>query len=87
MSTMHIVDEQVEKLHAQASRAQGESLERRWRGDHLSAGGAGGAQSAYRAGAGAGGRTQLWQLSQLESRDGQAAYGLDLQAVCVCHGV
>ena len=77
-STVHIVDEQVEKL---ARAAQ----ERR-RSDHLSAGGAGGAEPAHRAGAGAGGRTQLRHVAA-ESRRCAAANGLDLQALRVCGGI
>ena len=53
---------------------------------HLSAGGAGGAQSAHRPGAGAGGRAQLRQLA-VEPRGGQAAHRLHLQALCLCRGL
>ena len=77
-STIHVVDEQVDKLHARDKKL-GQSL-------HLSAGGAGGAQSAHRPGAGAGGRAQLRQLA-VEPRRGQAAHRLHLQAVCLCRGL
>jgi penicillin-binding protein 1B len=53
---------------------------------HLSAGGAGGAQSPHRPGAGAGGRAQLRQLA-VESRGGQAAHRLHLQAVRLRRGL
>ena len=77
-STIHVVDEQVDKMHARDKKA-GETL-------YLSAGGAGSAQSPHRPGAGAGGRAQLRQLA-VESRGGQAAHRLHLQAVCLCHGL
>jgi hypothetical protein len=77
-STIHVVDEQVDKLHARDKEA-GQEL-------HLSAGGAGGAQSAHRPGAGAGRRAQLRQLA-VESRGGQAAHRLHLQALRLCFGL
>ena len=53
-STIHVVDEQVDKLHARDKKAGRQPT-------RLSAGGAGRAQSAHRPGAGAGGRAQLRQ--------------------------
>ena len=57
--TIHVVDEQVEKLHARRNRVKKAQPPPAANSDHLSPGRAGRAQSAHRTGAGAGGRTQL----------------------------
>ena len=79
-STIHVVDEQVDKLYARHHKGEGGTSR------HLSSGGAGGAESAYRAGTGAGGRAQLWS-EPVESCSGEASDGIDIQAICVCDGV
>ena len=76
--TVHVVDEQVDKLHATRRRSSARPY-------HLSAGGAGRAESAHRAGAGAGGRAQLWH-TQLNHAVAHAPDRIDLQAVCLCGG-
>ena len=74
-STIHVVDEQVDS-RPRARQEAGQAV-------HLSAGGAGGAQSAHRPGAGAGGRAQLRHIAG-EPRGGAPAHRLHLQAVCLC---
>ena len=71
-STIHIVDEQVDKLHARTEKARPDL--------YLSPGGAGGAQSSHRPGAGAGGRAQLRQ-QPVGPRHRQASHRLHLQAL------
>ena len=56
-STIHVVDELVDRVHARDKKA-GQAV-------HLSAGGADCARSAHRPGAGSGGRAQLRQQSQV----------------------
>ena len=69
-----LVDEQMDKAARQGQEAR-QTLD-------LSAGGAGGAQSAHRPGACAGRRTQLRHIAG-ESRRRASAHGLHLQAVCL----
>ena len=67
-ATVPGIDAQVDRLHARAKKL-GQPYD-----DILSAGGAGGAESAYRAGAGAGGRAQLRNVA-VEPRGGQRPTG------------
>ncbi len=77
-STIHVVDEQVEKLHARQTGEKGRDAAAP-HAHHLSAGGPGRAQPAHRPGAGAGGRPQLWQQPG-EPRRRASSHRLHLQA-------
>ena len=79
-----LVDDQVKKLRTKKVKV-GKKFETTVAAGSAGAGGDGGARSAHGRGAGAGGRARL-RLEPVESRGGEAADGIDLQAVCVCGG-
>ena len=81
-SGIKLVDEQVKKLRTKRVKV-GKKYETKVAPGPQAQVAHGGARSAHRSGAGAGGRTRL-RLEPAESRGGEAAHGIDLQTVRLC---